>query len=346
MVFDNIPLLIYRISLGKFYFDHNNEEYILYSPSNELKYESELLYDSIIIDNKYEDWIRKENLNHILNKLGIWNKDHDTMLKNLESKIDNSKADLYVNRLNKDKQKIIRKDLENFKKSLNRLYSTKHSMDYLTLEDHASIKKSEYIVLNTLYYKNSNKRVFNNKTSEIDFEFFNNLLSTISSYFIDIQTYKRIARNEMWKSIFHTNKDNPFNKSGCDLTDEQRTLISVSIMYDRIYENPECPEDYVIEDDDMLDGWMLIQKKKSEQSKKQSAVSDILNKHGNAKEIFISGNKEDISSILDLNSFESKNIIKQRAKLISQSQDGLEESNLPDVQLDMLQHKNVNTKRK
>lgn len=346
MNFDNIPLLIYRISLGKFYFEHDGEDYLLYSPSIELKYESELLYDSIITDNKYEDWIRKENLDNILSRLGIWNKDHENMLKHLESKIENAKADLYLNRLNKDKQKTLRKDLENFKKTLNNLYAKKHSMDYLTLEDHASIKKSEYIVLNTLYYKNSNKRVFDNDTSKINFEYFNDLLSIISLYFIDIQTYKKISRHEMWKSIFNTNKENPFNKNGCELTDEQRTLMSVSIMYDRIYENPECPEEYVIEDDDMLDGWMLIQKKKNEQSKKQSAASDILNKHGNAREIFITGNKEDISTILDLNSPESKNIINQRVKLISKSQDGIDESSLPDVQLDMLQHKNVNTKRK
>jgi hypothetical protein len=126
-------------------------------------------------------------------------------------------------------------------------------------------------------------------------------------------------------------------KSSYELSDEQKTLISISNMYDRIYEHPESPGEDVINDDDILDGWMIYQKNKAEKIKKQNNAQDLANKHKNAKEIFVVADKDDVNSIIDLNSGISSSIIKQRQNMIKNSADGVDEVNLPDVQMELLQ---------
>lgn len=333
---ENILLLIYRIISGKLVFSFDQETYILYGASHETKYEAELIYSNIIDDHKYDDWWRKENLSFILTKLGIWNPDYDKTLTKVEKNIENSKFSLYSNRLNNNKLKNIRKDLDNYKKEHQRLLGLKHYLDYLTLEDFAENKKNQFIISECLVYKNSNKRVFDSDLDNIDNNKFDKITSAITQHMISIEAYKRIARHESWKMIWYANKNNIFGKPAVELTDEQKTLVSISNMYDKIYEHPECPPDFVIDDDDMLDGWMIDQKRKNEASKKEASNQDILNKHSKAKEIFIVGDEDNIEEINSLNSLQSKHIIKQRNRVIQSNTDGVDEINLPDVKQELL----------
>ena len=214
-------------------------------------------------------------------------------------------------------------------------------MDYLTLENFAQTKKNEYIIANSLYYKQSNEKVFNTHIDDINYNEFEKLTSAVSKHIITIEIYKTIARHETWKMIWYANKNNIFDKPASRLTDEQKTLISVSNMYDKIYEHPECPPDFVIEDEDMLDGWMIEQKRKNEASKKENSNQDILSKHNKAKEIFVVGDKEDIDEIQSMNSLQSQHIIKQRSRIIKNAENGVEEINLPDVKQELLQKLNI-----
>lgn len=338
---ENILLLIYRISLGKLVFNCDDDTYVLYGASPEIKYEAELIFSNIIDNQKYEDWWRKDNLQNILIRLGLWSMDHDKALTKIEKNIENSKFSLYSNRLNSQKIKSIRKDLENYKKEQQKLLGLKHYLDYLTLEEFAEHKKNQFIIAQCLKHKSSDSRVFDNDIDNIDHNKFEKITSSISQHIISIETYKRIARHESWKMIWHSNKNNIFGKAAFEMTDEQKTLVSISNMYDKIYEHPECPQDFVIEDDDMLDGWMIDQKRKNEASKKESASQDILNKHSKAKEIFIVGDPDNVEEINSLNSLQSKNIIKQRNRIIQNNTDGVDEINLPDVKQELLQKLNT-----
>ena len=71
-------------------------------------------------------------------------------------------------------------------------------------------------------------------------------------------------------------------------------------MYDNIFESPECPPDDVIQDDDALDGWLIVQRRKREEDQKRSAAENIIgnSKISNADEVFI---MTDPSSAKDVN---------------------------------------------
>ena len=67
-----------------------------------------------------------------------------------------------------------------------------------------------------------------------------------------------------------------------------------SKLYDGAYEHPECPEDSVIQDDDMFDGWMIFQRRKREKSKTAKQVDSVIGaKQREAEELFIPSPNQD-----------------------------------------------------
>jgi hypothetical protein len=333
-----VSLLIHRIGSGKFYFTHKDCEYVFLQPSSDIKYRAELIYQNYIEENKYNYNWYKENITKLLIYLSLWNDSDQKYLDELEKKIENIKLDMYLSKLNKDKIKKYKSELSKTKESINKLLNTKHCLDYLTIEDAASNAKNEFTMINSIHFNNNNlDRVFSKNISDISYSHFNEIALHVGSNLISIEDYKNVARSEQWKAIWNSNKNNLFNKSAYDLSDEQKTLISISNMYDRIYEHPECPGDDVINDDDILDGWMIYQRNKADKIKKQNSAQELANKHKNAKEIFVVADKEDVNDILDLNSSVSSSIIKQRRGLIRNSKEGVDEVNLPDVQMELLQ---------
>ena len=326
-------ILLYRILSGKTFFYFNNEKYLLLSPSIDIKYEAALLYETIINDEKYYDWLREENSENIMIGLGLWNFETNKNLKNLEQKLDSLKVELFVNFMIPSKTKNIRSNIKNTKNSINKILITKQNFLTNTLEGYANSIKHEYIICNTLY--NNNKIVFDNQKNYRSFSLFNSLIQEIDKLMITTEQFKLLARDTYWRNYWNTsNKNHLFSQASIDLTDEQRALINISRMYDNVYEHPECPSDVVIEDDDALEGWMILQKKKNEAAKKQNAFNNSSTSENMKKagEIFmIANSKEDTESILDMNTQESRSILQEKLSYIDKV-GIINDGELPDVQ--------------
>lgn len=332
----SIALALYRIFTGTLFFTYNSEQYELRSPDIKVKYKAELLYNSIVNEEKFHNWIREENLVNIMISLGVWHQNTNTLLEQLDKKIDTLKVELYQNRIKSKEVDRIRKKILSTQKEIDTINSTKHNFFSNTLEGYAESIKHEYVICSTLY-KNNQKVFLNNYKDSTSYTHFNNIINEINKHILTIKDYKYIARSQLWKSYWNSgDKSNMFSKYGIDLTDEQRSLLNISRMYDSIYEHPECPEGSVISDDDMLDGWMILQRKNAEKSKKQKALGN--DKISNANEIFVvTDNVEDVGDIVDLNTDENKAILMEKLKHInSHKESPVEDFNLPDVQRDLL----------
>lgn len=328
-----IALFLYRIFTGKLFFTYNNDQYELRCPDTDIKYQAEILYNTIVNEEKFHNWIREENLNSVMISLGVWHNNTDTLLTQLDKKIENLKADLYTNRFRTKETEQTRKKIATTYKEIDKISSIKHNFFTNTLEGYAESIKHEFIICSTLYQ--NNKKVFiNNHKNIVSYTHFNNIVSEVNKYVLNIKDYKNIARSQLWKSYWNSgDKNNIFCKYSIDLTDEQRSLLNISRMYDSVYEHPECPEDNVIKDDDMLDGWMIIQRRIAEKNKKQKSVTN--DKIANASEIFIVGDKEDVGNIIDLNTDQNKALLMEKLKYIQNQGSEVEDYNLPDVQMDL-----------
>jgi len=255
---NDIELYLYRIISGKTFFVYNNQEYVLYAPNVEIKHRACIIYDNIINEEKYHDWLREENCENLLIGLGIWNISVPKQLKAFEKGLDDLKVDLFSNFMTPTKTKDIRKKIKSTKDNINKIYQSKAEFISHTLEGYASSIKNEFLICNTLY--KDNKLLFQNNGNK-SYTLFNNLVYHIDRMMITTEIFKTVARSAIWKGYWNASKNNIFDKCTTELTDEQRALLNISRMYDNIYEHPECPDDKVMEDDDALDGWMILQKR-------------------------------------------------------------------------------------
>ena len=88
------------------------------------------------------------------------------------------------------------------------------------------------------------------------------------------------------------------------------------------------------EDDDMLDGWMILQQRKQEKDKLARETDEVTNnpKIKNSSELFvIANNQEHANNIYKLNDEFAKQVITQRTQAL-QTKGALLEQELPDVQ--------------
>lgn len=278
--------------------------------------------------------------------LGIWNTETNKNLKMLEQKLDNLKVDLFQNFMIPSQTKNIRSNIKNTKNSINKIYVTKQSFLSNTLEGYASAIKNEYIICNTLY--KDNELVFNNQTSK-SYILFNSLVQEIDKLMITTEQFKLLARDNIWRNYWNSSQNNQlFSTSIVNLTDEQRALVNISRMYDNVYEHPDCPSEAIISDDDALDGWMITQKRKNEAAKKQSIFDSSANQNTKkAGEVFMMANsKEDVDSIMDMNTLEGKARLKEKLSYINQTGNTVNDSELPDVKRDIQQKIRELNKRK
>jgi hypothetical protein len=123
---------------------------------------------------------------------------------------------------------------------------------------------------------------------------------------------RRVARSNEWHAM---------QTAGFSFTvfsDNVIELLNWAKRYDNIRQHPECPDEHILKDDDLLDGW----------------TSYILNKKlddnpADGKEVFIPAhNPQDIKRIQGKNSPEARFMIKMREKKMMEGE--LQEKDLPD----------------
>jgi hypothetical protein len=211
-----------------------------------------------------------------------------------------------------------------------------HYLDYLSLEHYCDKIKNEFIIAHTLYYFDTKIRVFNSK--DIEYNFFNQIMSEMTHHIIDIDTYKIIARSDYWKNIWANNKHKLLDEPVNEWSDEQKTMFNISSMYDRVYEHPECPIPEIVEDNDALDGWMIAQKRENDREKKTKGVDNMLtDKIKNSSEIFMMAqDKEQIETIIGFNTPESLRKLNSKMNFVTSQQAPIREDQLPDVKQEII----------
>lgn len=343
----DISLFLSRILSGFYIFIYKNTQYKLVYPDINVKYEAELFAQKEYDNNKFNDWISEDDIVNVLINMGLWAPDSDIKLKSLEKSIEDLKVDIYKNYINQLKLKSLRKTLANYKKNYNRQYEARHCLDHITADGYSQIIKNQYILINSIFDINNSKIFDNSETA--DFNLLSSLSSTIISNNIDISVFRKIAQSDIWRNYWSANKDRVFDKSVIGWTDEQRTLVIITKMYDSAHEHPECPPDNIIVDDDAFDGWMLLQKRENEKIRSKKRTENMLGgKLNKAGEVFLMAqNKEEANSIYNLNDQASLSTIKERNNVIANSDSDIPESKLPDVQRNIqVQRNKIMMKRK
>lgn len=307
--------ILYRIMSDYYIIFINNKKYIMRRPTSSILYKAQLEYEKILSKYKFNDWMSEsECINHLID-IGKWTLDGDAKMKEIEKFVEDHKVLLYQSFIQLDKVKQIRQHLIQAKQLLGRLYNAKHSLYSFTLACFSQTIKQNYIIEHTVYSNGQRLSYVSPKLLEL-------IKIKISRFAISSAEFRETARTDPWRSYYGIT-DNPFSRNITKLDYDKRTLLMYSKMYDNIYENPECPNEDIIEDDDMLDGWMILQKRERDEKKQEkqgdSAVQKLSSKYDGAHEIFLPAQSiEQADYINKMNSSKSKIVKQQRQKIIKE----------------------------
>jgi hypothetical protein len=140
---------------------------------------------------------------------------------------------------------------------------------------------------------------------------------------------RELAKTEPWRSQWAVGKPNPFIGF---LTNERTTLATYSRLYDDIRQRTsnDRPPDEVIDDDDMLDGWMIKERRKHEQDQADRKEKRE-KKFDDGREIFIMAKTQaEADAIYNKNNPTVRGNIKRRFDALMEH-GTLKDHELPDV---------------
>ena len=311
MEFYQREILISRIRAGYVPVFIGKKRILIYYPNsywtlrgNEVYYEA---YKQAID----EELLSDQDIYELLIAINLWSEQKEEELnKIVPGHIEYWKMELYKNILKSNTQQTIRKYLNVAKKELVRLHNIRHSLDYFTCAGYANYVKIMFLISNCARYKNK----------KVNWNFFDlsHIMNLYHQNLLSVDIIRILVRSDPWVGLWPSLKINGRIFNNTYLTAEQQNLIAWSNMYDKIYESPDCPSDDVINDDDMLDGWLLIQRKKRETDRQKQQVDKVTNsKISNADDVFIiAETPQDAAKIDLLNDPRGSKVKQQRLKEI------------------------------
>lgn len=279
----------------------------------------------------------QEEMIEWMSENGFWDEKDEERITGLEKDIERLKVEIFNNRNNTKLVIQIRRGLRQGEKQLMEMVSKKNQFFENTCEGMGSMEKSlEFIRRCTL----NNGKLFD--FSEKDPTL---ILSAYREMLLTDKQSREIAKTEPWRSLWLLNEINPtdlFFKNSRELSIDQKNLIVWSRVYDNVQESLECPSDDIIKDDDMLDGWFIIQRRKREKERAESEMESSMtnDKIKNSPEVFVmAGSKKDADRINSMNDINAEMVKKQRLSTVK-SKGTADDLDFQDTQLELRRRSN------
>ena len=245
---------------------------------------------------------------------GLWTEEDDEREEGLKKDLDRLKIEIFKARHNESQREHIRKYIRAGEVQQSEQFSKKNIFQENTCEGLAILEKSLELIRKCTYV---GKELFDFGSIDIK-----EIWSLVNSQLCNDKEIREIARSEPWKSTWLLRESQTYSlfcHNDRELTIEQKNLLMWSRMYDNIQESMDCPSDDVIEDDDLLDGWFLVQKQKRDKEKAETEFDNTMNnpKLSNADDIFLmAGSQKDAEKIDSLNDIHGQMTKKERAAAI------------------------------
>jgi len=331
-----------RIRSGIYIVDYNGVKLKILPHTIEDEFEANQVYMDVF-NRAAEDEIKTfDEMHEWAKDKGFWTEEDDKREEGFKKDLDRLRIEIFKARNNESQREHIRKYIRAGEKQQLEHLSKKYVYQENTCEGLAILEKSLELIRKCTYV---GKELFN--FGPIDIK---GIWGSVNSQTCDDKQLRELARSEPWRSIWLLRDSQTyglFHKNGRELTTEQRNLLMWSRMYDNIQESMDCPSDDVIKDDDMLDGWFLMQQQKRDKQKAEAEFeSTASSKISNSDEIFMmAGSQEQADKIESINSLSGKMRKKERLAVI-QNKGSAEQHDFRDERLKLRQQSNQQFKDK
>lgn len=326
-------LFVSRIRSGIYFVEHEGIKLKIVTPTIEeeleineayIKAYEEALEDDFMTEDQSVEWMRSRNL---------WTDEDEEKTKQLKKDLDTLRVEIFNNRNKSELRERIRKYIRAAEEALNKQSNKKSSFISNTCEGIAMVEKSCEFIKTCTYY-GGDKYDFDRLSVEF-------VLHLFQEKMLSEKQIRDVARNEPWRSVWMLRDSNSyklFSNTDRELSVDQKNLLVWSRMYDNIQESMDCPTDDVIEDDDLLDGWFVVQRKKREKERAESDFDSSTQneKIKNSGEVFLmASNKEEVNKVDMLNDVHGNTIKKQRMATIKAKDGVTSDLEFQDVKIDM-----------
>jgi hypothetical protein len=330
-------LITHRIIAGCRQYKIDGNIIFIKQPDRYHRYIAEEVYHDNLYKAELDGSYTEQQLLDFLIDHNLWDENKQGELDDTLTRIEDLKLELFESAFKTGYRNKIRKTLSAIRKRQAILLNQRHEFDHISAAGVAAMAKARYLIVASLHKPNGNK-LFDDDGLWLAPDF---LIEQVAEYISNTKADERIirelARTEPWRTMWISRKSEQsmFGIPAVDLTEEQRGLSIWSTVYDNIYEHPECPQEDVISDDDMLDGWMIAQRKKREAERGGSSADNFTTneKIRNAEEIFIPA-----ETLADARKVDSLNdagaaILKRKRMNITRQKGIVSETDMPDSQL-------------
>ena len=260
--------------------------------------------DDLMTEVEMVDWLVEK---------GLWSEEKDRKIEDIEKEIEKLKIEIFNSRSNVKLREQIRLYIRAAEKASIKLRSEKSEYFVNTCEG-ISLQEKSFETFKRCSFVGGEQLNFEKVDMHDLFHKYNSIVLA------DKQT-RELARNEPWRSLYILKDELELfaNEKGRQLSLDQKGLLVWSRMYANVQESMECPTEDVINDDDMLDGWFIIQRKKSESERAKSELEERTqnDKIMNSDEVYVfTDSKKEADAIEGMNSVNSSMIKKERLQTI------------------------------
>lgn len=260
-------------------------------PTREQRYLAQEVYQEALVEAEEAGLFDEETLLGFLVTKGFWDEKKEEALLGLPKDIEKLKVGVFKLNLQSRECEVARSGLNAARDRLAELHRQRHAYDHLSQEGAAGQARARYLLGASLYWPDGGP-VF---TGETFWDCRSELLDSALHAFIEARLeeaeFRELARTDPWRGVWACKRSGGqlFETPVVDLTEEQRTLIAWSLLYDSVYEHPDCPQEEVLNDDDALDGFLIDQRLQRESARAQRAGESLLSndKIRKAQEVFL-----------------------------------------------------------
>lgn len=323
---------INRISSGVLLFDYKDKVLEIRTASPEVRYRA-----SIIYQNHYDKCVKNGVLNEQetleslkLNKLWT-DEDEESLTKTIPEDIDKLKYQLYLNESRPSIREQIEFLLKHWRTQLKELQIRRNTFFNHTCHASALYHQKEYEIRNSTFL-DGKPFEWEDARSAITF-YYNSVIPN--------DAFRELARTTPWTVLVSASKytNGVFDKPATKLSDEQLSLLYWTSFYDSVNQAYDSPPQRVIENNDMLDGWLIMKNKEAKEKENEQYGSQITKnkKIAEADEVFIPvANNQDAMSIDALNSNHAAALKHSRLSQLKHSPTGqVEHRDFHDVKQDL-----------
>lgn len=333
MEYHEREFFISSIRSGKVILYHNGIRLEIRPLTIDQTLESNFIYKDAF-ENSFVDGIMTEyEVQEWMNDNGLWTIDHENKTKSLKNDIEKLKIEIYNNRHERKQREQIRKYLRLAERTLVEHLREKNSYFQNTREGYALSEKVSWIIKNSTYHKD---KLYNFKDISLTY-----IIDEWQSSILSETIIRELTREEPWKSLWSIRENQGIklfsNTDNEELTNNQRHILIWSQIYDNIQESMDCPDENVIKDDDMLDGWFILQaqKRKAERLEREIEHEIKNDKIKSSKEVFVvTRDRDNQKRIHDMNDPMARSIKQQRNQLILEK-GKVSQSELPDEKFEL-----------